>query len=477
MARRWGAVVGLGGFLLARSAGAVEIPTIYDNSRPYPVGSRAAGMGGAYTALGCDEAALHYNVAALGCSGSSRLELSANAYLLQFVSIPKVYGPNQAMEAATYHGIPSIVGGVRVLEEGDARGVGRWVFGLSVELPRSIALKVGPKDTSRPNYITFAVRDDLTTGDIGLGWQMSRQLAFGLGVGAVLRTYEGHISTLMTGAFQPECFASFNCADFLVVTDAVEHLAVAGRAKAGVRFTPSRDMAFGLSLQSPTLDVYGSSQIIRTSAVALEAGGVRAPVPVRLSGDSEVALPPRVALGAAYMTDKLKMSMDLSLAFPTTVVVADNLTASPIAGVATPTLDELAAENIVLRRTWQPNLNIGVEVEVSSGVVIDYGFFSDISSVSPEDADELAHDRIHLFGGTLALGLLGDQARGWFGVSCAYGRAGAKVVEGDFGVYDVLANGGNFAFDAHSSITRWNIAGFIGSNYSFAPESDDDDED
>jgi hypothetical protein len=50
----------------SRAASAVDVPTIYDNMHMFPVGSRAAGMGGAYTALSCDEAALHYNPGALG---------------------------------------------------------------------------------------------------------------------------------------------------------------------------------------------------------------------------------------------------------------------------------------------------------------------------------------------------------------------------------------------------------------------------
>ena len=62
-------------------ARAVSPPTVYDNYQMVPIGSRAAGMGGAYTALACDEGALHYNPASLSCSDSSHLELSANAYV------------------------------------------------------------------------------------------------------------------------------------------------------------------------------------------------------------------------------------------------------------------------------------------------------------------------------------------------------------------------------------------------------------
>src|SRR3954471_3545498 len=99
-------------------AHALNTPTVYDNAQMVPIGSRAAGMGGAYTALACDEGALHYNPDSLSCSDSSHLELSANAYVLQGLLVHGALGPGEDMTAITYHSIPSIVGAVRVLSEG-----------------------------------------------------------------------------------------------------------------------------------------------------------------------------------------------------------------------------------------------------------------------------------------------------------------------------------------------------------------------
>src|SRR5438552_4191742 len=79
----------------SRNAGAASVPTIYDNYQMFPVGSRAAGMAGAYTALACDEGALHYNPAALACASDSHLELAANAYLIQAASVPNAVGRGQ----------------------------------------------------------------------------------------------------------------------------------------------------------------------------------------------------------------------------------------------------------------------------------------------------------------------------------------------------------------------------------------------
>src|SRR5688500_4951303 len=93
------AAAALASIAVERSARATSPPTIYDNAQPYPLGSRAAGMGGSYTALACDEAALHYNPAALGCARDSRLELAANVYMLQHFDVPNAIGPGEGVTA------------------------------------------------------------------------------------------------------------------------------------------------------------------------------------------------------------------------------------------------------------------------------------------------------------------------------------------------------------------------------------------
>src|SRR5580700_6041903 len=118
-------------------AHATNPPTVYDNAQGIPIGSRAAGMGGAYTALACDEASLHYNPASLSCADASHLELSANAYIIQ----------GERTRFATYPG--------------------RLAFGIAVSVPSSIALKIDPPDPTQRNAASFAIRDDLTAFDLG----------------------------------------------------------------------------------------------------------------------------------------------------------------------------------------------------------------------------------------------------------------------------------------------------------------------
>jgi hypothetical protein len=487
---------GVAALVIVTPARAVQPPTIYDNYQTFPVGSRAAGMGGAYTALSCDEAALHYNPAALACAGASRLELAANAYIIDSMSVPNAFGRGEDVSATTYHSIPSIVGGVRILGEGDpVDQTGRFAFGLAVSVPRSLAIKADPS-SARRSFLKYRGRDDLTAGDIGLGYQVNRWLALGVSIGAALRTSDSSTTTLYASQDADFCGDSADqaaqgaagappCHGFVLVTDDLEILALGARAKAGVRITPNPNLAFGFMVVSPTVDIYGSAREFITVAFAVPTTAAGDPLstaiydaaPTVYEGSSDLSLPMRIAAGVAYMTRGFTVSLDVSLNLPRDVEVAYDMNPRDIEGVDDPG----PAPDTVLHRSLQPNVNVGIEFALLPSLVLDLGAFTDLSSVGEEDvnppkppAGESAPapaDRVHMFGGTVALGILSTQSRGWFGLSFEMGQADARVLSGDLTLESLaatLATGDQWS--GRSTITRWTLAGTIGSNYSFLPD-------
>ncbi len=52
--------------------------------------------------------------------------------------------------------------------------------------------------------------------------------------------------------------------------------------------------------------------------------------------------------------------------------------------------------------------------------------FTDFSSVSDEDVKRIGSSRVHMFGGSMSLGLLGKQSRAWTGLAGAIGHATAN---------------------------------------------------
>jgi hypothetical protein len=462
--------------LCESSAVAAGPPTIYDNYQSFPVGSRAAGMGGAYTSLACDEGAVHYNPAALGCASDSHLELAANAYLIQGLSLPNAVGRGEDISAITYHSIPSIVGGVRILLEGDPQTrAGRLAFGLTVSVPHSVALKVDPPTPDKVNYISLSVRDDITAGDLGLGYQLTSWLGIGLSAGVVLRTYESHEQILITRTTPSKCglSATGTCTDFFFPVNDQELLAVGGRFKVGARLTPAPHLAIGVAVVTPTFNIYGSSKITETDALGLtdtDASGKPASLwaasPIRLTGKSSVGFPLRVAAGVSYAWPRFTLSLDGSVNLPGTVAVASSLEAIKIRGSAAPDAKFLAARDIEL--AVQPNVNLGAEIAITDTKVIDLGAFTDFSSVSDQQIQRDRSDRVHMFGGSLALGILGRQSRGWFGASFEMGSADTAVPNGNYDLDSILQGG--IDYNATSTVTRWTLSGVIGSNYAFVKE-------
>ncbi len=475
-------VVGAGAGLLAwvvpGVAFAVDVPTVYDNMHMFPVGSRAAGMGGAYTALACDEAALHYNPAALGCAGASRLELSASAYVLQHFSVPNAFGEDQDINALTYSAVPTIVGGVRILRDPDDElGSGRVVFGFNISLPQSLVLNVEPAQQDEPNYIAATVRDQITAADAGVGWQINRYVAIGASVGGVLRTFAGRFESMLSDPFTIPCVVG-DCRSFLLASTTEESFAIGLRGKLGVRVTPTPERSLGLAVTSPSIDGGGTADIVDSAGFAIgdpATGEVAyAPFPARLEGKSDASMPLRIALGFAYRWPRVTLSLDGSVNFPHRARSAYDLEQIEFNGILPLDDDAVEDSEVFSVHTWQPNANLGAEFVVVEDVVIDVGAFTDLSSVSDQDIEERDADRVHMFGGTAALGLLGKQTRGWFGLSFEFGRAGTNVAEGELNLDNVLVNG--IELGERSTVTRWTLAGFIGSNYSFMDEDDEAEE-
>jgi hypothetical protein len=451
------AVLGASALAWSSPASALGDLTIYDNAQSVPLGGRAAGMGGAYTALACDEGALHYNPASLSCAAASHLELTANAYVLQGMRATGALGRGGNISATTYHSIPSIVGAVRVLKEGSARTYfdtypNRLTFGFTVSVPRTIALKVDPPNPSALNSFAYAIREDLTVGEVGFGYQFNREVSVGVAFGGVLRTSERHSSWLL--ASQGNKFFTFS--------GDRSSLAVGGRAKVGVLVRPYKNISFGLVLTAPSLHLFGSA---KESGTFSRADGTESTaVPTRSQGSSELGLPARVAFGFAYVKRRYTFSGDLSVNFAHQVRLAYGMTAQAISGVSAPS----PVPDLVMSPGIQPNVNLGASVPFGKEKEINIGLFTDLSSVSQVDIDKNGASRVNMYGASMTLGLLGKQSRAWFGVAGELGHTTLAVPGRDF-TYERVSTlpAGRLPADADATLVRWTITGILGSNYSF----------
>jgi hypothetical protein len=429
--------------LVAWSADAHAVDfTIYDNAQSVPIGARAAGMGGAYTALACDEGALHYNPASLSCAAASHLELTANAYVLQGLRATGALGPAGDVSATTYHSIPSIVGAVRILREGQSRTFfdtypDRLTFGFTVSLPRTLALNIDPPRASGRDELSASVREDLTVADLGLGYQLGKEVSIGLALGGVVRTSERHLSWLLVDGAR---FRSFS--------DDRSSYAIGAHAKLGLLVRPYKNLSFGASFTAPSVHVFGVARETTILQRADETGS--SAVPIRARGSSEVGMPARLAVGFAYVKRRYTFSGDLSVSFGRTVRMGY--------GMSVP--------DQTLSPSTHPNLNAGASVPFGTTKEVNIGFFTDFSSVSQRDIDLNGLSRVHMFGSALTVGFLGKQSRVWVGAAGEVGHTTSKFPGREF-TYAGVAQTGVLPTNDDVTVVRWTATGILGSNYSF----------
>jgi hypothetical protein len=456
--RRCAALVGAAILFVSAHAHALGDVTIYDNAQSIPIGGRAAGMGGAYTALACDEGALHYNPASLSCAASSHLELTANAYVLQGLRATGALGQGGNISATTYHSIPSIVGAVRILREGGNKTYfdtypGRMTFGFTVSVPRTVALKIEPPKPEEQNYFSSSIREDLTVGDLGFGYQFNREVSIGIAFGGVLRTSERHQSWLLVKE---------GASDFVAQSIDKSSLAVDAHLKIATLVRPYKNLSFGLVLTAPSVNAFGSAKESQTLTHA-DGSGFGA-IATRSNGSSEVGMPARVAFGFAFVKRRYTFSGDLSINFAHDVKLAYAMKPQVISGQPPP----LPVADTVLHPRAQPNLNLGASVPFGKTKEVNIGFFTDLSSVSDEDIASYGANRVDMFGSSLTLGLLGQRARAWIGAAGEIGHTTTKSPGRGF-VYDPTV-GGRLPENDSATLVRWTVTGIIGSNYSFSAE-------
>lgn len=466
--RYLGWVAGLSVWLCSAWVYAVDLPTIYDHAVSVPLGGRAAAMAGAHTALGCQEGAMHYNPAALACATRSRLELSANSYVLDSMSVPNAFGPGDDFRSLTFSPLPAVVGGTWLLRKGAPDGTGALALGVSVELPQSINLRAEPVDPSKSAFVSLRSQDSLTTADLGVGYQLSRHIAFGATIGLALRLFDHRIEAFQAGSGGPGCQQQNACGSMLQFSYRDEGYALAARARLGLRIRPSRRWAMGLHVSFPSLNFVGTNQlvIIQAGGTTQNAQSSYDAMVLREDAKSELSLPLRMAAGLAWTGDRVTITGDVRLGFPRQVAYAFDGAQTTISDGGTVTAEQPTDVTNTLNPGWQPNGALGVEVKVSPSLVLLGGAFSNISSISAADVEASERERLHMFGGTFGVGFLSQQAGTYLGLMAQGGRANIAVYPDLFSDTDGPIDAGA------SSQLRWQVAGFI--SYSYHMFSDDE---
>jgi hypothetical protein len=408
------------------------------NFRPYHVGSRAAGMGGAFTALADDGSGAWYNPGGLAFVQRSDLSIAGSVYGWVSGSFQDALGDGHDFKYAGLNTFPTATAAIwRLGEPGAAEA---HVLSLSVFVPDAISIDDRDSLGSRQNAFFFS--DQMQTVWAGLGWaRRFGRVGVGVGAFALLGTHVAQTDLTAVSAADPSQFATISGR-----TDETMY-GVAGSA--GLRWDPSDDLHLGISVYSPAIGT-GKRRSFTKLLVGNVAGG---PVAAVVNADDLTATPwqpLRVQGGVAASFGALTLAADVQFLGPREVWNDS--------GRAAEGLDKRVTRNAVV------NGSVGVEYVVARRYPLRAGFFTDFSaspapvaySTGGADPNPSNTSHVNRFGGTVSVGVRTDHSSTDFGL-CVSGGSGT----------DLVPNNLDFTNLKPTTATQLMVYAFLGTSYQF----------
>jgi long-chain fatty acid transport protein len=347
------------------------------------VGERAAGMGGAFTALADEATGLHYNPAGMIQQGSVLLQLSMSAYKLRHssVEIAEWCGRSFRHSESSFFSFPGSFGVVTQLPGKRVR----HALGLAVIFPHA------------HQWSRFYVDDAIPCGPLLLGASeafagFDRELRGGvayalepwpfLRLGVALWTSARSVSAALSfDQVTVDASEPWHPESFLASADATIWSLC---AQVGVILLPRPDLRVGLSLSSPYLALAGRGSLTLVNGQPDPADWRQTTALHLTDVDQRWKVPFQVALGVAYLRrGRLALAADVKLHGP-----VDRYT-----DYDHPDLPEWFSQQFVSERRLVVNGNLGLELLLGR-LALRGGFFTNFSSSTREE-------RVHLYGGTL----------------------------------------------------------------------------
>ncbi len=396
-----------------------------------PIGERAAGMGGAYTAVADDSSAIWYNPAGLGRIKKQGLSGSVSAYAYRSLSIDSIYAAEGEEVSLKQDGLvvyPGSTAYVLPLGSDDAfsHTLAAGVFVLHHETFDGV-LDLSFKELFVD--IDFADTSSETTYGFGLAYGAAFG-RFSLGLTVLGRYVDAATfqSIAYTDVVDNEVIRSMQ-----VVKASGNYLGLG--ANLGVMWEPLDELRFALALRTPTFRILGSAKYftaINSSVVEQDTGAATLlyqDVFRNQEGEVNYKNPTALILGASWgRKERVQIAADVQMFFP--------LDAHPRIEGAPTEPDEAPGEILPgeTPRTFDTtirspgsvtvvNAALGSTVTIVPGWAAMGGVFTDLSSVpTGEEGDT---PLINRYGASLALHKYDEDSTLSVGVVGQYGSGQA----------------------------------------------------
>jgi hypothetical protein len=368
------------------------------NFRPYVIGARAAGMGGAFTALADDGSGPYYNPGGIAFALRSSLSLSASVYGYVSGTISDALGPGHDFHYQDLNTFPVSTSVVRKLGSSDT------VAG-SVFVPD--AFRIDDRDNVQLAQNAFFLSDELQTVWVGASYaHRAGRLGIGASVFGLLGTETQYID--ITAAKD-----SMNYATLTGRTDTSTNGLVGAL---GARYDATDQWHLGLSAYSPELG-YGNRRTFQRATIG-QSGPMGGEQIVEVNEDhlhASPSLPMRVQAGAAFTGEGWAIAADAIFLGPRSV--------HDDADRAADGLDRRIVRNAVVDGA------LGGEVVIANAFPVRVGMFTDFAQ-SPvpvshvpgmPDPNPANTSHVDRFGGSMSLGYHTDHTATDVGATMSYG--------------------------------------------------------
>ncbi|MDP7039507.1 MAG: hypothetical protein QGI45_10145 [Myxococcota bacterium] len=421
------------------------------------VGGRALGLAGAFTSLSSEPSGLYYNPAGIVDSRELRLQVSTSLYGFErgelredfYLPVPGVEDLNIAFTELII--VPASAGFIKTFGEKDEYGQHKQAYALSVLVPsfRSNSTVSGTSnedadDPETPLLVEEAqsyrrhVTDRTLWSGVGYARKLTPSLRLGISGFYVLRSVkdsEDVATNAMVGESDVDVFQIASNEISLVNGSVV--------MMGGIKYLPTKQIALGLNLQSPSLQLHSRSslrftrgQSIPGCPTAVDCGVEDVFDEGTQSTFEQIALDtakshtkyaPALRVGASYTEEsKYTLSLDLSYHWPVNYKLIGLSEVSEELRKSLPFTNEVKREAVM-------NANFGGEFWVIKQVSIAGGVFSDFSSASDILREPVSQQlpKIDLLGLTMALSYVAEHSLSRLGFVYSFGAGHDVLPEND----------------------------------------------
>ena len=380
----------LAGALFALASGRAAAQELdYQN---FLIGTRAMGMGGAFTAVADDPSAAYHNPAGLGLILRSSTSANLTVIAADGWRMRGGYGSVLGPRDLAYNAIPALpifVGFVQKFGDRGPDGIQQHGIAISVVRPRFIQRSFRIALTDPSHGVVDSIRVDESSNDqwygVSYGLRIEPNLAIGIGgwlsVRDVLHTEERFVGGgIMTAGGR-------RTAESLLTAQSSARLSSIGLVfRLGLLWQFHPQWRLGLMLQPGRIPITDNASIFSNFATTAGAspatiGGLRFADQNDLSGN--LPTPWQLRIGGSYRAnDSFLVSADVALYAPI------GSRAHPVQTYGAPQPDpvtgEIPSPGLYVARQWYANVtanaSIGIDALIADLVPIQAGIFTDMSA-------------------------------------------------------------------------------------------------